>query len=134
MQVQKRTRDWYTARRAAVAADPSRYRIMLIARSLADAAPHLEILHKAGFDVEFSTNTENDVKLRRDTRGIRLIVLLESDAFAGFSASEFLAGVASDLPCILLPAGASAEQAEVAVRTALRWTSVAHVSAAAAGV
>jgi hypothetical protein len=132
MQVQKRPREWYTARREGASADPGRHRIVLIAGSDADAAPHLESLRNAGFDVEFWTNTPSPAEMRRRTRGVRLIVLLESETMAPPYVEDILQGACPSLPCVLLPAGASAEQSAVAVRTALRWTSVAHVSASAA--
>jgi hypothetical protein len=133
MQVEKRPREWYTARREGASGDPGRHRIVLIAGSYADAAPHLENLRNAGFNVEFRTNTPSPAEMRQHTRGVRLIVLLESETMAWPRVADILPGASPGLPCVLLPAGASAEQSEVAVRTAMRWTSVAHVSASAAG-
>jgi hypothetical protein len=136
MQIQKRPRESFLTRCAAVPADPGRQRILLVAPSSAAAARHVEMLHDAGFDVELSTNPAGASEFcGRQTRRFRLIVVLESETFAPQSAAEFVRGMSQaspNLPCVLLPADASVEHSEIAVRTALRWASVAHVSAAAA--
>ena len=102
----------------------------------ADAASHIDLLRNSGFDIEFSSDPDSAAELcRRPVRRFGLIVLLESETIAGRSSADIVRRTSTaspNLPCVLLPAGASAEQCEVAVRTAMRWRSVAYVGAAAA--
>lgn len=119
-----------------ITADPSRARILLVADTQQGAAKWLDSLQHAGFNVEFTTEPAVALQIcRRHPRDLRLIVVVESEAIAGIRSTAVagtLVNARPDLPCVLLPAGATAQDAEVAVRTAMRWTSVAHVSAAAA--
>jgi hypothetical protein len=125
-----------TACRSTCPARGDRIGILLIADTPAVASGQLEGLKQAGFDVGLCCDPAEALRIcRPGSCHSQVIVVVESDRIGGMQIPQLtrkLVNARPDLPCVLLPVGASVGDAEVAVRTAMRWTSVGYVAAVAA--
>ena len=107
---------------------------MLIASTCPGAVTHASVLDQAGFDLEFARDETEAIDICNGRqRTFRAIVVVENDHDSRIRIASLLARLCDllpSVPCVLLPSGASPTEAEIAVRTAIRWGSLAYIAAA----